>query len=130
MLYRAEHPKPQFERADWLNLNGEWQFDKDDALNGVGKKWFENSHKLSRKIIVPFCPESKLSGIGETEFCNAVWYKRSVELTAAQVSGRVVLHFGACDYETAVYINGKLCGNHKGGYVSFCFDITEYVCEG
>ncbi len=130
MIYRTEHPKPQFMRENWLNLNGEWQFEIDNANSGTERKLFNETQDFSLKINVPFCPESKLSGIENVDFMNSVWYKREFEVTAEQLSGRVILHFGAVDYEANVYINGNKCGSHKGGYVSFSFDITDFVVGG
>ena len=129
-MYRQEHPKPQFRRESWLNLNGEWQFEIDHGQSGRDRKLYEDNIPLSGKINVPFCPQSKLSGVEYKDFMRAVWYKRTVDLTEEQVSGKVVLHFGAVDYEAFVYINGKFCGSHKGGYVSFKMDITDYVQAG
>lgn len=130
MIYRTEHPKPQFMRENWLNLNGKWQFEIDNSNSGTERKLFENEKELSGIINVPFCPESKLSGIENVDFMSAVWYKREFCLTAEQLKSRVVLHFGAVDYEATVYINGKKCGSHKGGYVSFSFDISDFVVMG
>ena len=130
MMYRQEHPKPQFERANWKNLNGKWQFEIDNPCSGAAKGWYKEDHQLSQSIEVPFCPESRLSGIGNTDFMRSVWYKRSFTITRDQLNGVVRLHFGAVDYETTVYVNGKKCGSHKGGYVSFFFDITSYLREG
>lgn len=130
MIYRAEHPKPQFERETWMNLNGEWQFAMDYGNSGVARGLYKVSSEFSQVINVPFCCESSLSGIGYTDFISSVWYKRSVNLTSEQIKGRTVLHFGAVDYFATVYVNGKECGTHKGGYVSFAFDITAYVREG
>ena len=121
---RSEHPNPQFERATWQNLNGEWEFEIDKSVSGIERKLYE-AKKLSGKIIVPFCPESVLSGVGETDFLNAVWYKRTINI--ADKNNRVILHVGACDYKAIVYINGKKAGTHCGGYTSFSFDITDYV---
>lgn len=129
-MYRTEHPKPQFMREKWLNLNGKWDFEIDCAVSGEARKLFKAEKEFSRKIEVPFCPESKLSGVEYTDFMNAVWYKRTVELNKEQLEGRVILHFGAVDYEAIVYVNEQKCGTHKGGYVSFSFDITDYVQEG
>ena len=75
-----------------------------------------------------FCPESKLSGVGHTDFMNGVWYKRTVNVPAQ--TGRTVLHFGAVDYHCRAFVNGKLVGEHKGGYSSFAFDITDALREG
>lgn len=130
MICRTEHPKPQFQRDSWQNLNGLWQFEMDHENNGVDRKLYEASAQLSQTINVPFCCESKLSGIGYTDFINSVWYQRTLTITPEQMEGRILLHFGAVDYFTTVYINGQKCGSHKGGYVSFCFDITPYVHGG
>ncbi|MBE6772309.1 MAG: beta-galactosidase [Ruminococcaceae bacterium] len=126
---RHEHPKPQAERANWLNLNGEWDFEFDFG-NSKRESGIIERTEWEQKITVPFCPESKLSGIEHTDFIPAVWYRRSVDIDAEQLAGKVFLHFGAVDYETTVYINGKKAGFHKGGYASFKFDITEYLTEG
>lgn len=128
-LARPEHPKPQMQRESWENLNGEWDFAFDFGCSGVERRFFERDG-LDRKIQVPFCPESELSGIGHKDFIPAVWYQRKIQLTADQLKGRVRLHFGAVDYECRLWVNGQEAGTHKGGYVSFCFDITEYVKEG
>ncbi len=126
---RHEHPDPQFERANWLNLNGEWDFEFDFGNSKYDAGILDRA-EWKTKIIVPFCPESKLSGIEHTDFIPAVWYRKNVNVTAEQLKGRVLLHFGAVDYETKLYINGKKAGYHKGGYASFKFDITEYLTEG
>lgn len=129
-MYRCEHPKPQFMRESWINLNGEWQFEIDRGNSGKARRLYEDSVKLSGVINVPFCPQSKLSGVEDKDFMSSVWYKREVELTEEQVSGKVNLHFGAVDYRAEVYVNGQYVGSHKGGYVSFKFDITKYVHAG
>ncbi len=126
---RPEHPNPQFERASWLNLNGEWDFEFDFG-NSKKDAGIMDKKEWDNKIIVPFCPESKLSGIEYTDFIPAVWYRRTVNITAEQLSEKAFLHFGAVDYEATVYINGKKAGSHKGGYASFKLDVTEYLCEG
>ena len=126
---RCEHPDPQFERANWLNLNGEWDFEFDFG-NSKKDAGIIDKKEWEKKIIVPFCPESKLSGIQYTDFIPAVWYRKNVNITAEQLEGRVILHFGAVDYETKLYVNGKKAGYHKGGYSSFKFDITEFLSEG
>ena len=126
---RCEHPDPQFERANWLNLNGEWDFEFDFG-NSKKDAGIIDKKEWEKKIIVPFCPESKLSGIQYTDFIPAVWYRKNVSITAEQLEGRVILHFGAVDYETKLYVNGKKAGYHKGGYSSFKFDITEFLSEG
>lgn len=126
---RSEHPDPQFQRKDWLNLNGEWDFEFDFGNSGLRAGVLEKD-EWSRKINVPFCPESKLSGIEYTDFIAAVWYRKSVTVTEAQLESRVLIHFGAVDYETYLYVNGEEAGYHKGGYTSFTFDITEFLTAG
>ena len=130
MIYRPEHPKPQFRRDTWQNLNGQWDFEFDHGNSGEARELFKPDSPLSLKINVPFCPESKLSGIGHTDFLHAVWYRRTFVVTEAQLEGRVAVHFGAVDYFATIYVNGKKVGKHKGGYISFCFDITEFVHAG
>lgn len=127
---RSEHPKPQFERNEWQNLNGEWDFCFDNGRSGIARKFYENAEVFDKKIIVPFCVESKLSGIEFKDFTYGVWYRRSFELTEKNLNGRTVIHFGAADFKTTVFINGKKVGEHIGGYVSFSFDISEYVTLG
>ena len=128
MQPRKEHPKPQFMRSDWQNLNGYWSFEIDNPNSGFEKGFHQQGVSFSQQILVPFCPESKLSGIGNTDFMNAVWYKKIVNISKTDCLVR--LHFGAADYHTKVYINGNPVGEHKGGYTSFCFDITDFISSG
>ena len=123
-MMRCEHPRPDAVREDWLNLNGEWEFEIDNAVVGLEKK-FETRTSLEGKIIVPFCPESKLSGVTHTDFMYAVWYKRDLDIPKYWDGKRVLLHIDACDYETVAFVNGKRVGSHQGGYTPFCFDITS-----
>lgn len=126
---RPEHPRPQFMRKSWQNLNGEWQFCIDHGNSEPGN--YRNPEvKLDSTIIVPFCPESKLSGIQNVDFMAAVWYKRIINVTAEQLQGRVIIHFGAVDYKTTLFVNKTNVGDHIGGYSSFSFDITKYLNEG
>ena len=127
---RPEHPKPQFERPNWRNLNGEWDFLIDNGRSGEARKVYADPAAFDRKITVPFCMESPLSGVGIKDFTYGVWYRRAVSLTEKEAAGRTVLHIGAADYRTVAYINGEKAGEHKGGYVSFCFDITPFVKAG
>ncbi len=122
---RPEHPKPQFERKDWQNLNGEWNFAFDDQNQGEKNKWYINK-KLPQKIIVPFTFETKASGIAERSEHNYVWYQRTFEVSADQ-DKEVILNFAAVDYLTKVWINGNFVGSHRGGYDSFCFEISDFV---
>ena len=126
---RPEYPRPQFERTDWVNLNGQWTFEMDFGSSGEQRGW-TNSKGLSKKITVPFCPESELSGIGYTDFIPCVWYQRNINIPAEWNGKKILLHFGAADYETKVYVDGKMVGEHKGAGSSFNFDITSYVEAG
>ena len=111
-LPRGEYPRPQFVRSAWQNLNGAWEFRIDH-----GKRGRPDSH-FDKTILVPFCPESKLSGIENRDFMESVWYRRTVILTHEQLAGRVLLHFGAVDYACTAFLNGQKCGTHRGGYSS------------
>lgn len=115
-------------RKNWLCLNGEWDFEIDNAMVGTYKEYF-NRDSLNQKITVPFCPESHLSGIGNTDYMNAVWYRRNIDIPEEWEGKRILLHIDACDYETTVYVNGKKLGTHKGGYTPFEFDITDVLRE-
>lgn len=126
---RAEHPNPQSERKNWLNLNGEWDFEFDFG-NSKYDAGIIDKKEWERKIFVPFCPESKLSGIEHTDFIPAVWYRKTVDISAENLEGIVFLNFGAVDYEAKIYVNGKKAGYHKGGYSSFRVDITEFLNVG
>lgn len=127
-ISRNEYPRPTLVRDEWINLNGCWQFEIDNAMVGTEKEFYSGNTELSDKINVPFCPESKLSGIGHTDFMNCVWYKKSFNLDRGDK--RVILHFGAVDYQARVYINGEFAGEHIGGYTSFSLDITKHVVSG
>ncbi len=127
---RPEYPRPQLRRSEqsWLNLNGSWEFEFDFGASGKARRLWEQP--FSRTITVPFCPESRLSGIGYTDFIPAAWYRRTVTLTPEQLSGKVMLRFGAVDYRCTVWVNGAEAGSHKGGYLSFGLDVTELVQPG
>ena len=125
---RAEYPRPQFVREGWYNLNGEWQFEIDNGRSGEARGLQQVGVALNDTITVPFCPESKLSGLGHTDFMYGVWYKRTVTLDTLAPKTR--LHFGAVDYRCKAFVNGTFVGEHKGGYVSFSFDITDALRVG
>jgi len=127
---RPEHPKPQFYRDTWLNLNGEWNFGFDLGFSGAEKDWPKDGTRLDKKIIVPFCPESKLSGIGYTNFINEVCYHRKFTVPKKWAGKRVFLHFGAVDYDCRAWVNGTGVGRHYGGSSSFCFEITNALRNG
>jgi len=127
---RPEYPQPQFERTPWLSLNGSWQFEFDDANAGLDAAWAAGGHRFTRNITVPYCFESRLSGIGDTSFHPWIWYRRSVTLPADWKGRRVLLHFGAVNYQSMVWVNGKLAGNHEGGQTPFTFDVTPLLQPG
>ncbi len=129
MIPRPEYPRPQFVRDGWVNLNGEWEFEIDQGCSGEARG-LPNQPRLSGKIMVPFCPESRLSGVANTDFMNCVWYKRSFTVPAEAVGKRVLLHFGAADYRTKVWVNGLYAGMHEGGYTPFTLEITQALREG
>ena len=129
---RPEHPRPQFVRTDWRTLNGDdWTFEFDFGESGrdPGRELF-NSKGFERRIRVPFCPESKLSGVGYRDFIPAMWYHRKMAVPADWKGRRVVLHFGGVDYESEVYVDGVSAGCHFGGTVSFEMDVTRLVKAG
>ena len=113
-----EYPRPQLTRPDWQNLNGVWEYQPggDGEATPVGKK-------LSSQILVPFPVESAISGVMEHH--DRLWYRRQFSVPAAWKGRRTVLHFGAVDYESEVFVNGKSVGVHKGGYDPFGYDVTE-----
>lgn len=122
---RPEHPRPQFQRTTWLNLNGTWNFAIDSGQSGEAKGWHQNPTDLDRAITVPFCPESSLSGIQHTDFMPSVWYHRTLDIPDEWTDKRVRLHFGAVDYHCKAWVNGQLIGQHYGGSSSFTYDITD-----
>jgi len=125
---RPEHPRPQFVRERWLNLNGQWQFEIDQGDSGLERGLKER--ELNATITVPFCPESSLSGIGNTDFLNAVWYRRRVTVPTAWSGQRVLLHFQAVDYDATVWVNGVEVTRHRGGFTGFSVDITAQAAAG
>ena len=118
---RSEYPRPQFVREDWLCLNGEWQFEIDQGDSGLERGLLQR--ELSDRILVPFCPESELSGIGNHDFLEAVWYRREVTIPAAWAGRRVLLHFQAVDYDATVWVDGVEVGRHRGGFSPFSCDL-------
>ena len=99
----SEYPRPQMVRQNWINLNGQWEFEIDHGLSGK-ERGLHNGTGLKDVITVPFCPESELSGVNFKDFMSCVWYRREVILPAGWVRGmneageRILLHFGAVDY--------------------------------
>jgi predicted amidohydrolase YtcJ len=118
-----EYPRPQMVRKDWLNLNGVWQLAlaKGDEEPPFGKE-------LGERILVPFPVESALSGV--MKHADRLWYRRTFHVPNDWGKKRVLLHFGAVDWEATVWVNGKKMGSHRGGYDGFSFDITAALKEG
>ena len=112
-----EYPRPQLQRDSYLNLNGIWEY----AITGSDTI----PQKMDGEIIVPFSPESELSGVGRTLHADEIlWYRRCVSLPKGFLKSRLMLHFCAVDQDAEVYINGKLCIRHEGGYTPFSADVT------
>lgn len=129
IMPRPEYPRPQFERETWINLNGEWTYSFDFGKSGKEKN-FQNSNGFADKIIVPFCPESSLSGVGHTDFINAMWYHRDINIPDDWKGKKVLLNFGGVDYRAEIFVNGKSLFTHYGGGASFAVDITNDVKYG
>jgi len=127
---RPEYPRPDLVRTKWLNLNGRWQFCLDPGLSGVSRGLADPGTTLPQEIVVPFCPESRLSGIAHTDFMAGVWYRRTFTIPEDWSGKRIILHFGAVDYLAHVWVNGKLLGSHRGGYSPFSFDVTDALGAG
>jgi beta-galactosidase/beta-glucuronidase len=118
------YPRPQLRRAGWYSLNGRWEFSFD--RDGV---WRHPNDVLwsGQVIAVPFAPEARLSGIGDTGFFRACWYRLRCELPARDSTERWIIHFGAVDWTATIWVNGSYVGAHSGGYTPFSFDITDVV---
>ncbi len=127
---RSEYPQPQFQRAQWMTLNGAWDFEFDDHHAGLVGNWAAGGKKFTKSITVPFAFETKLSGIGDPSFHPEVWYRRSFRVPDTWKDQRVLLKFGAVDYRARVWINSLEVGGHEGGSVPFSFDITAYLRAG
>lgn len=125
---RPEYPRPGFARTDWLNLNGTWEFAKDPGDSGFERGLHQQA--LPGSITVPFCPESELSGIGDTDFLHAVWYRRTVTVPPEWAGRRPVLHFGAVDHDATVWVNGTEVARHSGGFTPFSVDLGAVVDAG
>ena len=129
VIPRPEYPRPQFVRKEWINLNGTWTFEFDSGKSGHERELMK-SCGFKNKIIVPFCPESKLSGVEHKDFIEMIWYHKKINIPAEWNGKLLMLNFGGVDYECEAYINGKLAGRHFGGSSSFSFDITSLVIPG
>ncbi len=129
---RPEYPRPDLARAEWQTLNGAWEFEFDDGNRGMKEGWYKNAaQKFSRTIQVPFAFQTKLSGINDPSYHDIVWYRRNLEVPPKfrAANKRVMLNFGAVDYEAIVWVNGERIGEHRGGNTPFVFDITDLLKE-
>lgn len=127
----STYPRPQLVRKHWIDLQGTWGFAYDDGARGREERWELREDVFSRSIVVPFPPESSLSGIGDTGFHPVVWYRRAFEVLPMGHRKRMLLHFGAVDYQAEVWVNGQHVASHTGGQTPFTADITcALVSEG
>jgi beta-galactosidase/beta-glucuronidase len=124
--FDGDHPRPQLVRPTWTDLSGAWDFSFDDEDRGHAEHW-ERRDALERSIEVPFPFESPASGVGDTGFHPVVWYRRTVRRDELPDGERVLLHFGAVDYRSEVWVDGRLAGSHEGGSTPFRFDITDLI---
>lgn len=121
---RGEYPRPQMVRPDWKCLNGLWDY-------AISAKSVENMPAAEGQILVPFCVESSLSGVGRKVDENMLlWYKTTIEKPAAWEGKKILLHFDAVDWSADVYLNGELAANHTGGFTAFDVDVTSALENG
>ena len=123
---RKEHPRPIFYRKDWINLNGQWSCEFSKDIQGFSKRKL-NKKKFTKKINVPFCPESKLSGIGHTDFIQEMYYQKTFKIPETWKNKKILLHFGGVDYESTIYINKKKVGFNQGGSTPFSLEISSFL---
>ena len=123
-----EHPRPDFERAEWVNLNGRWGFAFDSANRGVQAGWLANGLPGPREILVPFSWGSALSGVPDS--ADIGWYSRSITIPATWSGRRLFVVFGASDWRTTVWLDGTQVGEHQGGYTPFSVEITAQAKPG
>ncbi|HET6871559.1 MAG TPA: glycoside hydrolase family 2 TIM barrel-domain containing protein [Sporolactobacillaceae bacterium] len=128
-LPKPEYPRPQFKRKSWVNLNGQWNFEFDDANTGLNEKWFKQP-LFEKEIQVPFAFQTQLSGIHESAFHDVVWYQRAFSVPEEWSGQHVLLHFGAVDYRCQVWVNGEFVTAHEGGHTPFYADITWALEKG
>src|SRR5205814_3952465 len=123
-----EHPRPDFQRAEWLNLNGRWRFGFDARDAGMRDGWPNGSLPPGREILVPFSWGAPLSGVPDS--ADIGWYARSVVVPNGWHGRRVFLVFGASDWRTSAWLDGHRLGEHQGGYTPFSFELSPYVQLG
>ena len=119
-----EYPRPIMERTDWMNLNGLWNY----VISPLGQAV---PQKYDGQILVPFAVESSLSGVGKMlGEKNELWYQRKFTVPSKWKGKRVLLHFGAVDWKTDIWVNQVKVGQHTGGFTPFSFDITPALLNG
>jgi hypothetical protein len=123
-----EHPRPDFQRSDWLNLNGPWQFKFDSENAGLKERWSVAKVEFLQTIMVPFPWGAPLSGVANE--ADIAWYRRSVTVPQAWASKRVFLVVGASDWKTTAWLDGKPIGDFRGGYTPFEFELTDVMKAG
>ncbi|UXM91803.1 glycoside hydrolase family 2 protein [Paenarthrobacter sp. JL.01a] len=125
---KPEHPRPQLVRDTWLNLNGTWDFEIDAGDSGLERGL--TNRELNSRILVPFAPESALSGVEHVDFMEAVWYRRTVTIPQDWAGLKVLLHFGAVDHDATVWVNGVEVALHRGGFTPFTADLSDVAEPG
>ena len=120
-----EHPRPDFERTNWINLNGNWDFEFDSLKESTEKRWQNGTTAFSKSILVPFPWGSALSGVKDEG--DVAWYKRTVTVPKSWARQRCFLTIGASDWETTVWLDGNLVGQHQGGYTPFSVELTDHL---
>jgi hypothetical protein len=123
-----EHPRPDFQRAAWINLNGQWQFRFDQENRGLNDQWSSGNTSFPDTIIVPFPWGSPLSKVSDK--ATIAWYARTVRVPESWQGQRVFLVIGACDWETQAWLDGHPLGTHHGGYIPFEFELTPGLKPG
>jgi hypothetical protein len=123
-----EHPRPDFQRAAWLNLNGEWKFRFDPEDTGMQGRWFADTAGFPDTILVPFPWGSPLSRVPDK--ATIAWYARTVRVPEAWRGQRIFLIVGASDWETQAWLDGRPIGSHRGGYTPFEFELTPSLKPG
>ena len=120
-----EHPRPDFQRVEWQNLNGPWAFAFDSLNVGIGEGWADGKGAFDKTISVPFPWGSKLSGVADE--ADIGWYQRNITVDRSWLGKRTFVTVGASDWETSIWLDGSFVGKHQGGYVPFSFELTNHI---